>query len=75
MAGVTKVWHNRNKRVDHNGHVWHLDVAAWRDAAGGVGVLRVYKVHGDITSPDLSEAIGLIAAEEGLTWTMELGNG
>lgn len=68
-----KIWHDKNKRIEHEGHVWHIDAAAWRDKSTGKGVIRVYRVHGDINASALSEALNLLAATEGFTWAMELG--
>lgn len=73
MPDNVKMWHDKNKRVEHEGHVWHLDIACWRSPNTGTGVLRVYKVHGDVNTAALSEALNLLAAAEGLTWAMELG--
>lgn len=61
-----KVRHDKNFRLEHEGHVWQLDIAEWRDDRGG-GQLRVYTVHGDINANvALWEALELEATTRGL---------
>jgi hypothetical protein len=53
------------KRIEHEGIVWQIDAKAFYNP-DGTGTLRVYRVHGDITSPLLAEAIEAEAALCGL---------
>ena len=62
---MKKVRHDTNLRIEHEGQVWHVDAAEWR-GEGGVGELRIYAVHGSVTTPLLAEALELEAAARGL---------
>lgn len=62
---MTKVRHDRDLRIEHNGNVWTVDAAEWR-ADDGTGELRIYEIHGSITDPALKEALELEAASRGI---------
>ena len=53
------------KRIEHEGHVWQIDAKAFY-RENGAGELRVYRVHGDVTTPKLHEALQLEADVIGL---------
>lgn len=61
---MRKVAHNRALQIEHEGQRWTVDAAEWRE--GDHGELRIYSVHGDITSPDLRDALELEAQARGL---------
>lgn len=63
---MRKVRHDKAFRLEHEGHVWTLDIAEWRDNAGN-GELRVYSVHGNVATPALREALELEAVSRGLS--------
>lgn len=67
---MKKVKHQKNFKLTHEGKVWTLDLAEWRDTKTGKGQLRVYRVDGDITNPLLREALELEATVRGLNWSM-----
>ena len=62
----TKVRHDRDLRVEHEGGVWQVDAAEWH-RADGKRELRVYRIHGDINHPHLGEALQLEADSRGIT--------
>jgi hypothetical protein len=62
---MKKIRHDRNIRIEHEGCVWNIDAAEWRNGEGR-GELRVYRIHGDVTTPLLVEALELEAASRGL---------
>ena len=71
IAARKKILHDKNRRIEHEGMVWHLDCAVWHDKATGTGEFRVYRVHGDITHPALHDALELQAAAFGLGLTLK----
>jgi len=62
IAARKKVFSENHRRIEHEGMVWHVDCAVWHDRVTGKGEFRVYRVHGDITSPLLAEALEIQAA-------------
>lgn len=63
---MKKTRHDKALRIEHEGQAWTIDAAEWRDETGK-GELRVYTVHGNVTTPLLVEALELEAASRGLT--------
>ena len=61
---MKKVRHDKALRIEHEGEVWTIDAAEWRN--GEIGQLRVYAIHGSVTSPNLVPALELEAASRGL---------
>lgn len=55
---ATKIWHDKNHRVEYEGKHWIVDASMWRTSDSSMQ-LRVYRVLGDITDPDLKEALEL----------------
>jgi hypothetical protein len=68
---MKKVRHDKALKIEHEGQRWTLDAAEWND--GQRGELRVYRVHGDITSPLLAEALEVEAQDRGLALCMAGG--
>ncbi len=62
---MKKIRHDRNLRIEHEGFAWNVDAAEWVGSDGS-GELRVYKIHGDVTTPLLVEALELEAVARGL---------
>jgi hypothetical protein len=63
---MKKVRHDRALRIAYEGKVWIVDAAEIRFEDTGRGELRVYRVHGDVTTPLLAEALQLEADSRGL---------
>lgn len=61
----------KHYRIEHEGHVWHIDAKIWPSSGNRKGLLRVYRVHGDIITPDLMPALQLFADTLGLRTTIE----
>lgn len=59
-----KVWSNPNYRLEHEGYVCTVDVAEWRNDERAE--LRVYGIHGDVTTDLLREALELLCNERAL---------
>jgi hypothetical protein len=56
-----------NHRIEHGGQTWFIDAKADRVK----GVLKVYRVHGDITDKvNLHEGLQLFADSEALSYTL-----
>jgi len=70
-ATMTKVRHDRSFKLRHEGQVWTMDLAEWRNKATGKGQLRCYRIDGDVTTPLLAEALQLEADARGLAWRLE----
>lgn len=52
-------------RIEHEGNVWHIDGKYNPDTK----VLKVYKVYGDVTNPELlNEALEAFANAEGMRY-------
>lgn len=49
--------HDRALRIEHEGKVWTIEAAEWRNEARTRGELRVYRIEGDVTTPLLAEAL------------------
>jgi hypothetical protein len=67
-SNFKKVRHDKAFRLAHEGQVWTVDLAEWRDAETGKGELRCYRVEGNVTTPLLAEALRLEAQARGLDW-------
>lgn len=67
---MTKTRHDKALEIEHEGFRWTVDAAEWRDAEGH-GELRVYAIHGDVTTPALAEALELEAATRGLAASIQ----
>ena len=53
-----------NARVEHEGHVWHIDGKSDPD----MKILKVYRVHGDVSNPNLlREALQSFADDAALS--------
>lgn len=38
-----------HRRVEHDGKVWHFDGKVWPPKGNRKGLLKVYRIYGDIT--------------------------
>jgi hypothetical protein len=56
----------QNHRIEHEGTVWRIDGKVWPPSGNRPGLFKVYRVHGDITSPHLVPALQLFADTLGL---------
>lgn len=54
---LTKGRHDRSLRIEHEGKVWTIEAAEWRNKDKTRGELRVYRIEGDVTTPLLAEAL------------------
>jgi hypothetical protein len=56
----------RNHRIEHEGASWRIDGKVWPPKGNRPGLFKVYRVHGDITSPHLVPGLQLFADTLGL---------
>jgi hypothetical protein len=63
---MIKTRHDRDFQLRHEGFLWTVDLAEWRDKVTGKGELRAYRIQGDITTPLLGEALALEAQSRAL---------
>lgn len=69
---MKKTAHNTDFRLEHGGLHWTVDIATWRDDEDGTGELRVYRIHGDVTTPLLREGLEALADVRGLQLAMDM---
>jgi hypothetical protein len=67
---LKKVRHDRELRLEHEGKVWTIDAAEWRNETKTRGELRVYRIEGDVTTPLLGQALQAEAESRALGLTM-----
>lgn len=69
---MKKVRHDKTYPLKYEGQVWIVNMAEWHDGKGG-GELRIYAVHGDVSSDltKLHEALELEAATRGLSMSLK----
>lgn len=67
MPSKNSITQNQTKRIEHEGQHWDIQYKIFPD----VGELRVYRVMGDVTKPELlREALQVFAGEQGLRLLM-----
>lgn len=53
----------KNHRIEHEGKVWHIDGKIWPPSGNRRGLLKVYRIHGDVTDMKLfREAVELFTS-------------
>ena len=54
---MKKIEDKRNHRLEYEGETWNIDCATWFDKSTGKGEFRVYRIEGNICSPNLMPAL------------------
>lgn len=53
----------RNHRIEHEGVVWRIDAKVWPASGNRKGLMKVYRIHGDVTKMSLfKEAVELFVS-------------